>query len=241
MSLLLVVVGLGIYALWSKQTWAAYRPTYTQQHQDIKTELARVTTAKVTTPEERMRVLTSLERLTQKIELTDQTVCHIHALVSWQTKLGKELDEARTDCNAMVQQVTQLQGPLKKVTTYTKDDNELAKILAAIPQPGELADDTWDKQIVVWQDAATAIEKLSVSTSFKPVKQSALTRINVVRDAWQAVIVANQAKDKAKYIAAQDGLARSLDGMNEISVVGEKELSGLVKELEKAATTVTDS
>jgi hypothetical protein len=240
-GVLLVLVLAVAYSLWSKQTWDVYRPTYTQQEQAIKIDLATVATAKVTTPEERTEVLAHLVTLSEKIATTDQAVCHIHPFVAWQAKLGKALAAAQADCSAMVSQVAQLQTPLKKVTTYTKNDNELATILAAIPQTGELADDTWDKQVVLWQDCASAVDRLSVGSDFAPVKQSALTKVNAVRDAWQAVIAAHQAKDKAKYIAAQGGLAQSLDGLNELSVTSEKELSGLVKELEKAAATAISS
>lgn len=240
-GIFLVLVLAVAYTLWSKQTWDAYRPTYTQQEQDIKTDLTTVATAKVTTAEERTKVLAHLVTLTDKIATTDQAVCHIHPFLAWQAKLGKALAAAQADCSAMVSRVAQLQAPLKKVTTYTKNDNELAAILAGIPQTGELADDTWDKQVLLWQDCASAIDKLSVGTDFVPVKQSALTKVSAVRDAWQAVIAAHQAKDKAKYVAAQGGLAQSLDGLNEISVTSEKELSGLVKELEKAATMAIGS
>jgi hypothetical protein len=241
LSVLLILIGVVSYGLWSKQTWDAYQPTYTQRHQAIIADVTAITTAKATTDKERRDVLTSLKKLTEKIQTTDQTVCHTHPLIAWQVKISNELNAAQSSCAAMVSKVTRLEAPLKKVTTYTKNDNELAAILATVPQSSELADDAWDKQVSIWQDAGKAMEKLSVSSEFTPVKQLATAKTLSVRDAWQAVIAAHQAKDKSKYLAAQGDLARALDALNEITVLSEKELQPLRTELEKATSVAVAS
>jgi hypothetical protein len=136
---------------------------------------------------------------------------------------------------------TKLSGPLQKVIAYIRDDNKLAAILATAPQSGELADTTWEAQVISWQKMITDIEGTTVSPVFTSVKVLAVTRSVAVKDAWQAVIAAHQAKDKAKYLAAQDDLAHALDELNEITITSEKELMPLTAELEKAVSSVLDS
>lgn len=240
-SILLVIASAGGYALWSKQVWGAYQPAYTQQHQNLKNDINQLVKAPTTTPEERKAVLSSFESMSRQTNVSDQKPCHIHPAVAWQAKVWHSLETAQADCVATMTSATKLGGPLQKVTAYIQDDNKLAVILAAAPQSGELADDTWETQVVSWQKLITDTEGLSTSTAFTPVKLLAVTRITAVKNAWQAVVAAHRVKDKAKYLAAQDDLAHALDGLNEITVTSEKELLPLTVELEKTASDVLDS
>jgi hypothetical protein len=237
----LVLISAGSYVLWSKQVWDAYQPTYTQWHQTLKTDIAALAEAPTASPDDRKAVLSSFERVTKQADVANQTLCQIHPAVAWQANIWHNLQAVRTDCATTVASAAKLGDPFQKVTTYIQDDNKLAAIITTAPQSSELADDAWEAQVTAWQKMTTDIESTSASAAFAPVKKLAVTQVTAVKDAWQAVITAHQAKDKAKYLAAQDSLAHALDGLSEITVMSEKELQPLTIELEKAISGVIDS
>lgn len=240
-ALLIVVISAGGYVLWSKQTWDAYQPAYTQQHQNLKNDINRLIQAPTASLEDRTAILNGLESVSRQSDVASQKQCQVHPVVAWQAKIWRSLDTAQINCTATMMSVAKLGSPLQKVTAYIRADNKLAAILATAPQSGESVDTTWEAQVTSWQKIATDIEGTTTSAAFSPVKTLAMTRTMAVKDAWQAVITAHQAKDKAKYLAAQDDLAHALDGLNAITITSEKELGPLTVELEKAISSVLDS
>lgn len=240
-AMLVVVISIGCYGLWSKQTWDAYQPAYMQQHQNLKNDINKLVQAPTATPEDRTAILKGLESVSRQTDVSSQRQCQVSPVVAWQAKVWRNLEAAQDNCATTMTSATKLGSPLQKVTAYIQDDNKLAAILATAPQSGELADSTWEAQVASWQKMITDIEGTTVSPAFVSVKTLAATRTTAVKDAWQAVIAAHQAKDKAKYLAAQDDLARALDELNEITITSEKELTPLTTELEKAISSVLDS
>jgi hypothetical protein len=237
---LLIIIMAGGYTLWSKQIWDAYRPAYIQRHQTLKDDINKLAEASTVTAEDRKAVLTDLEDMTRQIDVFSQKLCDVHPAVAWQAGVWRDLKSAQNDCSVIMKKVAKLGDPLQRVTAYIQDDNKLALLLTAAPQSGELADDTWEAQAALWKKTGTDIENMSASSAFTPVKKLAVTNVTTVKDAWQAVSAAHQAKGKAKYLAAQDGLAHALDGLNEITIMSEKELLPLASELEKAISGVID-
>jgi hypothetical protein len=237
-GILLIIIMAGSYTLWSKQMWDAYQPAYIQRHQTLKDDIDKLIKAPTATPQDRKAVLGKLENMTRQIDVFGQKLCDVHPAAAWQAGVWRDLKSAQNDCSAIMKKVAKLGDPLQRVTAYIQDDNKLALILTAAPQPGELADDTWAAQAALWKKTGTDIENMSASSAFTPVKKLAVTNVTTVKDAWRAVSAAHQAKDKVKYLAAQDGLAHALDGLNEITVMSEKELLPLTGEVEKAINEV---
>ncbi|MET0980113.1 MAG: hypothetical protein ABWX90_02555 [Candidatus Saccharimonadales bacterium] len=238
---LLVVIGVSVYAFWSKSVWDAYQPSYINQHQNLKNDINKLVKAPTTTSDDRKVVLSGLEHASQQTDMSSQTMCRVHSAVAWQTKVWRNLESAQAACVETMTNLSKIGSPLQKATAYIKDDNKLAAILAAVPQSGELADDAWQSQIDSWQKAETEASAMTVSPAFSPVKKLAVSQLSAVKAAWQAVVAAHQAKDKTKYLAAQDNLATALDELNEIPILSEKELGGLTEELAVQVSEALDS
>lgn len=223
---------MGSYILWSKQIWAQFTPSYIQWHQSIKADIDRITALPISTNKEQDVVVARLTDVSNKINTEQRTVCTVNSLVQWQQKMVAVLNDAHVACQKMIASTAEFQKRLAIVIAYSKDDQVLAKIITSVPQSGELADDSWEKQVTAWGDAMKAAEKMSVSDAFKPMQQLAIKHMTATKAAWQEVIAAHQAKDKSKYLAAHSTLASAIDGFNEISVTSQQTFTKLSSELE---------
>lgn len=234
-SLLSVIIATGVYVLWSKQVWDDYQPSYTQWHQSIKDDTDKAVALPAASVEERTTALVALKKVTQQIGISQDKVCVMHPLVQWQQKLIAKLDEAQIACRKEVDKTTTFKTSLNAIVLYIEDDQELAKIMMAIPQPDEVADDNWEKQVIAWDGAIKSTEKLSVSDSFKPTQQLAIAQMTKMKAAWQGVIAAHQAKDKAAYLTAQGALASAIDELDMIATTSQKTVADLSRQLEAAS------
>lgn len=236
-SSLVLVVLLGSYILWSKQTWAQFTPSYTQWQQGVQGDIEEINALPVSTSKEQDVVAAKLTDVSSRIEADYHTLCVLSPLVQWQQKVVSAFHDATISCQKMVANTVTFQKQLATVMAYNAADQALSKIIASVPQSGDLADDSWKKQVAAWDDAVKAAEKMSVSDTFKPTQQLAIKHMMTTKAAWQEIIAAHQAKDKPKYLAAQNTLASAIDGFDEISVTSQQTFTKLSSELE-AATAV---
>lgn len=233
-TIALFILILGIYVLWSRQAWTQLTPHYTQWHQGLQAEVSSAAVLPATTAKEQDAVMAKLMGVSSKIDTDQRTVCTVHNLVQWQRKVISTFNDTYSACQKMVAATVDFQKQLTVVIAYHKNDQTLAGIIAAVPQAGELAEDTWEAQMIAWGDAAMTIEKMTATDSFKPTQQLAVEHATAIKAAWQDVIAAHQAKDKQKYLAAQGSLATAIDALNEVSLGSQQASMTLSGKLEKA-------
>lgn len=232
-SVMLALIA-GGYILWSKQVWAQYTPSHAQWHQDIKSEVKALTGLPTGDSKEEDALLLRMEKVSQRITSEQVSACDVSVLVKWQQQFIKEYDDMRMACQKTTADIALFQKQLAIAIDYIKDDQELAKIITTTVPSDELAEGVWEKQVVTWNEAVDATTNLSVSSAFKSTQQRAIERMAAVKVAWQELIAAHQLKDKAKYVAAQDKLGISYDGLNDISTDSEKNLAGIADGLRSA-------
>jgi hypothetical protein len=236
-NILLCILVIGTYILWSKQVWGQYTPTYVQWHQAIQANVSTAVALPATNAKEQDVVFAQFKDIMRQIDAKQSTLCTINPLIHWQQQVINSLKDMETTCQQKVAAIVMFKSQLKKVIDYNNDDQNLARILTAIPKADELADDTWVKQVEVWDGAVKATEKLAISDNFKATRQLAVEQMTAIKTAWQEVIAAHQAKDKQKYITAQATLATAIDGLDEIAVASEKATIALSNDLGKAANS----
>lgn|GEM_PF-2350126 len=229
------------YILWSRQVWADYQVHYTQWRQEVGANAKKAAALPTGSSAERVKVVTAFDDVSHLIATTSQGACEVNPLVQWQEGIMESLKKKRSICQAIVKKVADFQVPLTEMTAYIKTDTSLSDTLAAIPQADELSEADFEKQLTAWSTAAVATSKLSGPDSFKSVQQLAAKQVAGVKVAWQEVIVANQAKDKKRYLAAQDSLAAALDSLDEISRTSQASFSSLSAKLKVASATAFDS
>lgn len=236
-GVLLLILVLGTYTLWSKQVWGQYKPSYMQWHQTVQASVGDAVALPVTNAKEQDIVFAKFKDVMRQIDAKQSTICTINPLIHWQQQIINSLKDAEVVCRQKATTVVAFKSQLKKVIDYNDDDQNLAKILVAIPKADELANDTWAKQAEAWDGAVKATEKLAISDDFKATRQLAVKQMTAMKMAWQEVIAAHQAKDKQKYVTAQATLATAIDGLDEITVASEKATVALSNDLEKATNS----
>lgn len=229
---LLAIAG---YIFWSKQAWAQLTPASTQWHQGVKADVDQVVTLPAANEAERDALTRRLLGISQKIDRDEDTICSVNRMAQWQRQVVPSLKDTQRACEDRLGRTTELRKEIDDVLAYVKDEQALAKLISTAPQAGELADGSWEKQMVGWESTAKAAEKMTVSDSFRPTQQVAVKRLASVKVAWQEVIAAHQAKDKQKYLAAQNALASAIDSLNEVATVSQQTFTRLAGELEAAA------
>lgn len=232
------VLLIGGYIVWSQHTWAQVTPASIQWHQGVRDDLNKIIALPTTNVKEQDVVATKLTMLSSRIDMEQQTVCVVIPVMQWQQKIISAFNDIRMTCEKKVASTVAFQKQLVRVIAYNKDDQALTKIIASVPQAGELADDTWEKQVIAWGDAIKATEKLVITNDFKPTQQLALKQMNAVKVAWQEVIAAHQAKDKQKYLAVQTVLASAIDGFDDVAVTSQQTFAKLSSGLEKASQPI---
>jgi hypothetical protein len=233
-SLLLLAFLMGGYILWSKQVWAQYTSTYVTWHQQLHTEIKAVSILPTATVKEQNALLDRLDSMSRRIASQQADLCATTPLVQWQRRVIAAYESAQNDCQKKMTAIVSLQTQLDSVVAYIKNDQEVAKILTTATPASELADGVWGDQVSAWSKVVDLTGKLTVSAAFKPTQQQAIDRMTAVKVAWQELIAADQLKDKAKYIDAQNKLGTAYDGLNDVSAASEKNLIGLADLLSRA-------
>lgn len=238
MALAVIVIGMAVaYVLWSKQTWAAYEPQSEQWQQDHKVQIDRAVGMPTKSNEERVAALAALTAVSNRIDSSKEEVCRAHLLVQWQGDYIDSLSAKLKSCQGMTATAGEFTTQLNKVIAYLQADQALAEVLSKIPRSDTLADGKWEDQVTLWGAAAQNAKDLSVSDDFRPVQQLVVERLSGVKIAWQGVISAHKAKDKKKYLAAQDKLSAAYDGMTEVSVASNKTIAVLGADLQTKYVT----
>lgn len=230
--LLVCLVG---YIVWSKQVWSDYQTHYTQWQQAVGTDAKKAATLPTGTSNERAKVVVAFDDVARRIATTSQGVCEVNPFIRWQEAVMADLKAKRSSCQTMAKKVVDLQSPLMETSAYLKADASLSDILSGIPQAEELSDADFEKQYTAWSTATDATGKLTAPDAFKPVQQLAFKQVSAVKVAWQALIAANQAKDKKRYLAAQGSLATALDGLDEVSLMSQKSFLAISVKLKTAS------
>ena len=230
-SVTVLVVVVGCYALWSRHVWAQYAPSYIQWHQTAKSDIKKIIELPVANEKDQGALLVQLESVSQRINSEQSSVCQVSAAVTWQQRFAAEYRDAQVACRNLVANAVAFQKQLNIVTAYIADDHRLAKISASALPPSEVSDVTWDAQVELWGQAVNDVQALTVSAAFKPTQQVAVEKSTAVKAAWEELITAHQSKDKARYITAQSTLGASYDGLNAISLNATENLSKLTTRL----------
>ena len=149
----------------------------------------------------------------------------------WQQQLIDEYRNIQAECQKDLASLISFQKELDVALAYVESDQQLAAIIAAVAPASELADDAWSDQVAVWNKAIESTRKLSVSAEFKPTLEQAIDQMTTVASAWRELIVADESKDKAKYVAAHKNLGTMFDGLNDIVTGSELRLSSVLDAL----------
>jgi len=232
----LVAVLIGAYAFWSVNTWGAYKTSYADWQKELRTSVDAAIALPVTTSSERTKKLSAFKNISTEIDSAKQSLCRLPTMIGWQRVIGT-LHEREEACNQVVGRAGAFGEKMKATVGYLESEQALASAIAAMVAASndKLTEATWGSQVSIWQDGGKVIAKVALPTAtFKPIKADAIEKAKAVELAWQELIVAHEAKDKAKYVEAQGKLAAAYDGLAGVATASGQVLSTLATSLQTA-------
>lgn len=227
-----MLVLVGGYALFSWVTWQGYEGNYTQWQASIKSQTDEALWVKDPSTK-----LAALKNLSKTLIGAKDTVCSAHVLIKWQEVL-KSIKEREEKCQQALQRVSNLSKKLQATTQYLEEEKALGNVLTSVPHDKDRLPETdWQAQATAWHTAAQTGAKLSAHDSFSTTKQAAVATLQKIDAAWQEVLAAHTAKDKARFLQAQASLVQEYGGLGEITTISTNNFQALLDELQKAYNT----
>jgi len=229
-----VVLLVAVYAFWSKYTWDEYETRYTGWHSSTRGQVGDAFALPATTDKERNNKLSALKKASDAIITAKSSLCSVNNLVGWQRFIGA-LHNREKKCQEMMGAAATFAEKTKGAIGYLESEKALTAIISSIPsQKPELVESDWAAQAAAWHAAAGKVDTLAANANFAPVKQVAQITTKKIDAAWQEIIAANAAKDKARYLKAQSQLADSYGTLGDITGVSTKQLKTLLDPLQLA-------
>ena len=230
--LVLLLIALGSYILWSRQIWSQYTPSYVAWQTEVKAAADKIVTLPLVTDDDRKTFNTQLNALSVRINEKKVAICNVNPAVQWQSAFMQSLKQARASCQASAAEVSEFNNQLSAIVAFNDDDRKLAEILQNVSRGTEVNEEAWPKQVEAWNGAIRSTRELTPTEDFKPVQQRAVEKMTAVKVAWEGLIAAHQAKDKAKYTAAVAAVGVSYDNLDDITTASEAAVTALAKDLQ---------
>lgn len=226
-SLCVLAAVVGCYVFASIKNWENYEQqnarNLTSLRQKTDQALEKISQSKLKRDEK----MQQFDQLSASLK-ESSGLCGNSLLFSWQQSLPANKTKV-DDCQDQSKRFATLQSKLDVIIAHLKSEQELTSLIAAASNvkmnPGE-AD--WPLILQQWSTAEEQLRKKNVTKTFESTKAKGIEKLQAIRAAWQALIDANKAKDRAKYEAAASSLSLSYGALSEITQSAETALVSLI-------------
>lgn len=232
---LLVVIGVGLYVWQSATAWSAYERRLTAE-QATYTQLQAA--AMTGTAEERLQAIRKLDD-----KLADRgKLCHVDTLYAWQATVVPVLRDGVESCQSAAKQLNALADPLGALRDYLDTTEQVSEIIAELTPSGPLTETNWAKQgLEKARQAQKSIETLQVSgKDAKELVEQAKGLSDRLAKAWQELLSANEAKDKAAFITANADVAKAYVDFAGLADTADAQITEKAEKALKAASAATN-
>lgn len=220
------------YFLYSLYEWGQYESRYKDWRASIKSQTDQAFALSSSDPKARAAKLAALKKISDRLATTRSTACQVNRLIEWQHIL-KSLEDRQDQCNQVAHSLDNFKKSLDQINSYLTEENALGSIFAALPPAkDQLAEDEWQAYGTAWHSAAENATKLSTQGAFMQTRQVAVSTLQGIDAAWQEVLAAHAAKDKARYTKAEAALIQAYSSLESIKSTSEVQLDALVKSLQ---------
>jgi hypothetical protein len=228
----IVVGSLTAYLLWSMSTWSQYETVGKEWREELKTDTVSALALPIDTIEKRNQKLAALKAIAEQITAEGNSPCKPHAFLEWQQGMGYAKPKIE-ECQKHLATLGEFRSSLTDVVTYLENEKIVAGVFADTAGSEKIADKDFAAQVVLWQSADSAISRMTATPIFDPVKTEAANVAKDIAVAWQAVVAANDAKDKKKYEDAVAGLTAAYEGIKGITALSDQKLEPLTRILQE--------
>lgn len=224
-----LIVVVAVYVWWSISSWSAYEQKYTEKQHDIQRSLESVWNMPADTVEQKQAKLARLASTNTEISNVGLDNCNQTLLLGWQRIIQANGDREKA-CRESVQSMQELSASLKPVIEFLQQGEAMAKIMAQAPSGAETTEADFNGQLNSWRATLDSVKGMGGSGEFETVKQATQGSIEGVVKAWEGVIAAHEAKDKARYTKAVQALAGAYDRLGDITKAHDERLNALIVE-----------
>lgn len=221
----------GGVVVWSVLSWQDYEQKYTSWHSALRVRTDEVLALPAKTTQDRDKKGSSLATLRTTIG-EGAGICARYQIIHWQQFIP-EVKKRIDHCHEVIEKTDRFGVDMSAALDYLGAEQSLTKILSK-GSATKLEESAWKQQPQIWSEVEKQIMSLEVPDNFKPIRQLAAVKSKAVREAWQALVASNDAKDRAKYEEAGNQLSAAYDAFGEVSDMSEKTFLPLVTALEKS-------
>lgn len=235
-GIVVIVLAVGGYALWSGSSWSAYHSSYSDLKRDAKSALENALRMPADTVRQRDAKLKALTDAGATLMDGADSRCQPNGLVGWQASVNATYKKWQQECEADEAAMGKLNDQLIAVGEYLKSEHELANVLsgALAATNNKVTEKSFSTVLSKWKAASASVKGLKVPAPFEPVKTKAQKAVDAATTAWQALVKAHAAKNEADYNAAVKAVATAYSSLESIETASTSELAKLTTELQKA-------
>lgn len=235
-GLVILTLSGALYGLLSIRAWDSFDAARISRQSEAKTNLQAALVLPARTPEERRNKIKTLEVVTTDYANAAVATCKPQTMIAWQSMLVKAYRERITACESEDSQTSTFMTQLREVLDFLKDEQAVTEILTKLKTDTEVvAEDQWSARLTAWQNTQVSIDKLQTSKGFANVKVKAVEVAKSIAAAWQELIDASAAKDRARYEKALADLGTAYDSLESVGAAAKTALEPLVTDVSNKA------
>lgn len=202
-SLALIGVA-GLYTWSSIASWRSYESRLLDEQQAYESLKDQALQGK--TPTSRLE---AVQKLDDKLERRNE-LCTVNPLYGWQSWLIPALKDGVKKCTDKVKQLNAVAKPLSVLRDYLEAEAKIREIMSSLASDVAFSENNWkERGLQRVTLAKKALNDLRASTESDELRNQALGLVTATEKAWQALIAASDAKDKAAYLAASEQVIKS--------------------------------
>lgn len=192
-----VLLTAGIYTWQSLAAWNAYEIRLTQEQAEY--QRLKDTALNGSTSDERFTAIVKLDGKLQE----RGTLCMMNGLFAWQSAVLPVLNEGVTHCKAKVKQLDTVAGPLHALRSSLETSQRLQGVLSKLIPSEPFTDKNWAQHgLGAAKQAQESLNDIKASGETKELIETANGLTSGLVKSWESLISANEAKDKAAFLAA---------------------------------------
>lgn len=235
-SIVIVLLAIGGYALWSGSSWSAYHASQVDWKRETKSAIDDAMRLPADTVKQRSAKLKALSDKAAVLTADAGSRCRLNGTVSWQTSINATYKKWQQECETDAVAMGKLNEQLAAVNSYLESEHALAGVLsnALAATNGKVSEKSFSGVVDKWKMASAAVKALEVSAQFEAVKSKAQKSVDSVAAAWQSLVKAHAAKSEADYNAAIKAVAATYSSLESVETTSTTTFAQLAAQLQKA-------
>lgn len=222
-----------VYLWLSFHVWAQLDEKANSSYSVIGQKATAILAMSTKTTEDKIKKRTALVDLSTTIKQAKDD-CKVEPLYSWQQIISVNNDKMLS-CKQLFDNPEKFANSLDEVTAHMKNAEQVAGIISkAAKAQDSVPEDEWAATQKQWADAEKSLSEMKIEKSFSKTKKLAVDKVHAIQIAWQKIIVANQAQDRAQYEQATQSLTTAYGGVKDIADSSNESLEPLIENLDKA-------